>query len=95
MRYSRSSRLVLLLAAFSALPASAHLGSKDIFEELQAGPYNVYVTIRPPTVIPGVATVEVRAIGTPVMGIDATPVPMTGEASKHPPAADMLVRGRY
>jgi hypothetical protein len=73
---------------------SAHVGSKDIFEELQAGPYKLYITIRPPIVIPGVAAIEVRTIGTPVEVIDATPVPMTGEASKHPPTSDRLVRSK-
>ncbi|HEY4045901.1 MAG TPA: hypothetical protein VGM27_03450 [Acidobacteriaceae bacterium] len=94
MRPSRYSWLLLLLVTFSAAQLSAHVGSKDIFEELHAGPYKVYITIRPPIVIPGVAAVEVRTIGTPVEGIDATPVPMTGEASKHPPTSDTLVRSK-
>ena len=41
--------------------ARAHVGSKDVFETLQAGPYKLFVTIRMPNVIPGIATVEVEA----------------------------------
>ena len=88
-----SVRLFLLaLLTFLAVcaPARAHVGSKDVFEEVTAGPYKLYVTIRPPTVIPGVAAVEVRAIGAPVDSMDITPLPMTGEASKHPPTADKM-----
>ena len=56
--------LLLLLAAFVlAGPAQAHVGSKDIFEQVAAGPYQLFVTIRPPNVIPGVAVVEVRTSG--------------------------------
>ena len=44
-----------LLAVLFLLPlqASAHVGSKDVFEETSAGPYKLYVTIRMPNVIPG------------------------------------------
>ncbi len=43
-----------------------------------------------PTVIPGVATVEVRSSGAKVSGIQITPFPITGEASKHPPTSDPM-----
>ena len=84
----------LLIMLFSLLavpqPASAHVGSKDVFEQVDAGPYKLFVTIRMPTVIPGVATVEVRSTGAPISGIHITPLPLTGEASKHPPTADPM-----
>jgi hypothetical protein len=76
----------------AAPPAHAHLGSKDVFEQIAAGPYNLFITIRPPNVIPGVATVEVRATGAAISTLQITPMPLTGEASKHPPAADVLKR---
>ena len=41
-------------------------------------------------VIPGVATVEVRSTGAAITGLKVTPLPLTGEASKHPPAADVM-----
>jgi hypothetical protein len=84
-------RIVLLLLLL-ALPISAraHVGSKDVFETVNAGPYSLYVTVRPPNVIPGVATVEIRSTGAAVNGLKITPLPVTGEASKHPPASDTM-----
>ena len=70
--------------------AHAHLGSKDVFEQVSAGPYNFFITIRPPNVIPGVATVELRATGAAVSSLSITPIPLTGEASKHPPSSDAM-----
>jgi hypothetical protein len=86
--------LFLLLLCVLAAPqaAHAHVGSKDVFEQVEAGPYKLYVTIRMPTVIPGVATVEVRSNGANVSGIHITPLPITGEASKHPPTSDPMAR---
>ena len=78
----------LLLSLALALPAQAHLGSKDVYEQLNAGPYKLFVTIRTPNVIPGVATIEVRSSGAAVSSIRITPTPLTGEASKHPPSSD-------
>jgi hypothetical protein len=80
----------MLALCLAAVPARAHVGSKDVFEEVSAGPYKLFVTIRTPTVIPGVATVEVRASGPEVRSIAITPVPLTGEAAKHPPTADAM-----
>jgi hypothetical protein len=85
---------LLLIVFFCSLDAStaayAHVGSKDVFETVSAGPYKLFVTIRMPVVIPGVATVEVRSSGAPVSGIRITPMPITGEASKHPPTSDPM-----
>jgi hypothetical protein len=92
---SRHLRFIsVLLLCFLATPqaAHAHVGSKDVFETVNAGPYKLYVTIRTPTVIPGVATVEVRSSGAKVSGINITPLPITGEASKHPPTSDPMKR---
>ncbi len=84
-------RLWLLLTLLLGVPAAhAHLGSKDVFQTIHAGPYTLYVTVRPPNVIPGVATVEVRSSGASVTALSVTPLPVTGEASKHPPAADIM-----
>ncbi len=82
----------LLFAALllSTVAAWAHVGSKDVFQTISAGPYVLYVTVRPPNVIPGVAAVEIRSTGTHVRGIEITPLPLTGEAAKHPPAADKM-----
>lgn len=83
--------LALLLLVLGIVPmAHAHVGSKDVFETVHAGPYTLYVTVRPPNVIPGVATVEVRSTGAAITGLKVTPLPVTGEASKHPPTADVM-----
>ncbi len=55
--------------------------AKDVFETVSAGPYKLYVTVRMPTVIPGVAAIEVRSSVAAVSGIHITPLPITGEAS--------------
>ena len=86
--------LSLLLFVLSAPSAWAHLGSKDVFETVEAGPYRLFVTVRPPLVIPGVATVEVRVSGAAASGLSITPIPLTGEASKHPPTSDPMVRSK-
>jgi hypothetical protein len=82
--------LVICFCLALAGPAQAHVGSKDVYEQVNAGPYKLYVTIRTPTVIPGVATIEVRSSGAAVRSIGVTPTPLTGEGAKHPPSADVL-----
>ncbi len=83
-------RALLLFLFVPIQVAHAHVGSKDVFEQAAAGPYKLFVTIRMPNVIPGVANVEVRSTGAPVTGINITPLPLTGEASKHPPSSDPM-----
>jgi hypothetical protein len=48
------------------------------------------VVVRPPLVIPGVAEIEVRAQTPGIERITVTPIPLTGEASKHPPVPDAM-----
>ena len=92
--FSGKLRLVALLLLLTAtLPqAHAHVGSKDVFEQVNAGPYRLFVTIRPPLVVPGVATVESRTSGPEARVLRITPVPMIGEASRHPPTPDAMTR---
>ncbi|WP_232298809.1 hypothetical protein [Granulicella tundricola] len=89
-------RISLVLLFLFALPLTVfgHVGSKDVFETVHAGPYILNVTIRPPNVIPGIATVEIRSFGASITGLSITPLPMTGEASKHPPAADVMTASK-
>jgi hypothetical protein len=82
--------LLALLAI--ALPAHAHVGNKDVYQQITAGPYKLFVTIRTPNVIPGVAIIEVRSVGAPLNALTITPLPLTGEASKHPPTPDPMKR---
>ena len=48
--------------------------------------------VRPPLVIPGVAEIDVRSETAGIDGITITPVPLVGEASKHPPVPDAMKR---
>lgn len=85
--------LTLFLLFLTPLQALAHVGSKDVFEQVQAGPYQLFVTVRMPIVIPGIATVEVRAtgpVGHHIGSIQIAPTLLTGEASHHPPVPDTL-----
>ena len=83
-------RIGFLVLLAAALPAWAHIGSKDVYEEVNAGPYKLFVTIRTPNVIPGVATIEVRSSGATIRSLRITPTPLTGEAAKHPPSSDAM-----
>jgi hypothetical protein len=83
---------VLLVVAGLGAPAHAHVGNKDVFEQIVSGPYKLFVTIRTPNVIPGVANIEVRSSGAPIDSLSITPLLLTGEASKHPPTPDAMKR---
>jgi len=85
---------VALLVLCWAPMAHAHVGSPDIYAEGQAGPYKLFVVVRPPLVIPGVADVEVRSEGAGLESVAITPVPLTGEASKHPPVPEAMVESK-
>jgi hypothetical protein len=81
---------VLVIALLCANRANAHVGNKDIYQTVTVGPYKLFITIRTPLVIPGIATVEVRSSGAPIRSLTITPLPLTGEASKHPPTPDAM-----
>ena len=57
--------MMLAVSALVTAPAltAAHVGSPNVFFEGKAGPYDVRVIVRPPTVVPGLADVVVRVIG--------------------------------
>jgi hypothetical protein len=87
-------RAVLLLA-IAASAAWAHIGSPDVFFEGSAGPYPLFVTIRPPAVIPGVAQIEIRCPSPELRKMLITPIPLVGEASRHPPTPDVMTTSKY
>lgn len=89
---SMCGRFFLFLVALTALtgPAAAHIGSPDIYLDGNAGPYRLFVTIRPPIVIPGVAELEVRSASSGVTEIRAVPLPMTGPGARFAPVPDRL-----
>jgi hypothetical protein len=70
--------------------AHAHVGSPDVYLEGKAGPYQLFVTVRPPLTIPGVAEIEVRSESPGIRAISAVPLAIAGAGSKLAPIADPL-----
>ena len=77
-----------MIACVMQTQARAHLGSPDVFVEAHAGPYRLFVTVRPPLAIPGVADVEVLATSDEVTEVRIVPLPLTGPAAKFAPVPD-------
>ena len=72
-----------------ALPLSAHVGSSDVFYEGDAGAYHLFVTVRVPQVIPGVAEIQVRSGSNDVRSIQVVVLNLTGPGSTFPPIPDL------
>src|SRR5450755_2449266 len=85
----RSIRIAALCVAL-AFAAGAHIGSPDVYLDGKAGPYQLFVTVRPPQVIPGVADIQIRCESPGVQTISVMPLPMTGPGAKFAPIADKL-----
>ena len=77
-----------------AHPAFAHVGSPDVFYEGDAGPYHLFVTVRVPQVIPGVAEVEVRTNSDDVREITTAVARLTGAGSKYVPVPDVAKQSK-
>jgi hypothetical protein len=86
-------RIALFVLA-ACLPLCAHVGSPDIFLEGNAGPYPLFVTIRPPTVIPGVAEVEIRVRSKDISQVRIVPTPVSGAGAKFAPTPDIAQRSK-
>jgi hypothetical protein len=84
----------LLSIALFAAAAQAHVGSPDIYVDGKAGPYQMFVTVRPPKVIPGVAGLEIRTESPGVHELRAVPVPIAGPGAKFAPIPDKLTRSK-
>jgi hypothetical protein len=68
-----------------------HVGSPDVFYEGSAGPYPLFVSIRTPPVVPGVATIEIRA-SSALEDVSVVPMRLSGPGSKLPPTPDHAER---
>jgi hypothetical protein len=90
----RISRLALIIG-IASFGATAHVGSPDIYLEGQAGPYKLFITVRPPMVIPGVAELEIRSETSGVQEIRAVPLPMSGPGARFSPVPDQLKVSAY
>ena len=82
-----------LLLTF-ALPAQAHVGSPDVFLDANAGPYRLFVTVRVPQVIPGIAQIEIRSASNDVREIKIAPMQLTGPGSQYAPTPDIAERSK-
>jgi hypothetical protein len=82
---------LVLLASFSV---SAHVGSPDVYFEGDAGPYHLYVTVRVPQVIPGIAEIQVRSASNDVQRIEIVPMRLSGPGSNLPPTPDVAERSK-
>ena len=82
----------ILFIALLLLPvcAGAHVGSPDTYFEGNAGPYRLFVTVRMPDVIPGVAEVEIRSESRGVSEIRLLPLRLTGAGSEYAPKPESM-----
>lgn len=85
---------LLTLVLATALPLSAHVGSPDVFYEGKAGPYPLFVTIRVPQVIPGVAEIQIRSESGDARTIRVVPMRLAGPGSNLPPTPDLAVQSK-
>jgi hypothetical protein len=85
---------IFLAFAACAVPVSAHVGSPDVFLEGNAGPYKLFVTVRVPQVIPGIAEIEIRSESNDVSAIRIAPMQLTGPGSQYPPAPEAAERSK-
>ena len=83
--------LGVAFAAAAWLVASAHVGSPDVTFDGAAGPYAIRAIVRPPSVVPGLAEVIVRAATDDVDSVSIQPVFWrTGVAGS--PSPDKIAR---
>jgi hypothetical protein len=82
----------LILA--TALSISAHVGSPDVFYEGKAGPYPLFVTVRVPQVIPGVAEIQIRSESKDAHTISVVPLRLAGPGSNLPPTPDNAAQSK-
>jgi len=90
----KNAAIAMLLCLISSLPACAHVGSPDVFMEGDAGPYRLFVTVRVPQVIPGIAQIEIRSESNDVREIQIAPMQLTGPGSKYAPTPDVAERSK-
>jgi hypothetical protein len=68
----------------------AHVGSPDVYFQGAVGPFHLAVLVRTPTMIPGVAQIEVRCDKPGIRHIKLTPLFIVGDGSKYPPPPDIV-----
>jgi hypothetical protein len=84
--------LAFVLCLLLCPAAWSHVGSPDVYYEAMAGPYKLFVTIRTPQMVPGIAQIEVRCLEGAVNDIEIVPLRVIGEGSKTAPPPDRMMR---
>jgi hypothetical protein len=96
------NRLLLAVLLLAPLAGFAHVGSPDVYYDGYAGQYHLLVTIRPPSVIPGVAEIQVRSASNDLSQVEILPLRMVGpgadlaprpDVAEHSPADPQLYNG--
>ena len=85
-------RLLLIVLLLLPVASFAHVGSPDIYYDGYAGPYHLLVTIRPPSVIPGVAEIQIRSASNDVKQLEILPLRMVGPGADLAPKPDVAER---
>jgi len=86
--------LKTLLILLASTLVHAHVGSADVYYESDAGPYHLFVTIRLPQVIPGIAEMQVRSASPDVQTIQVVLLRLTGPGSNLPSIPDVAQRSK-
>ena len=84
--------LFWLSMVLTALPVAGHVGSPDVFYEGDAGPYHLFVVVRVPQVIPGVAEVEVRSSSLGVEEVRILTLRLAGAGAELAPTPEKIER---
>ncbi len=85
---------LLSLVLLAAFPLAAHVGSPDVYYEGDAGPYHLFVTVRVPQVVPGIAQVEVRSQSNDVTQVGILALGLTGVGAKYSPSPESTERSK-
>jgi hypothetical protein len=90
MKKILSILFVLIASGF----AHAHVGSPDVYYEGDAGPYHLFVTVRLPQVVPGIAEMQVRSASPDVQNVQVVLLRLTGPGSNLPSIPDVARRSK-
>ena len=66
---------LLLAAVLVTVRGNAHVGAPDVYVKAAAGPYQLLVSVHPPVVVPGSASIDVR---TQDAGVSAVSIALAG-----------------
>jgi len=86
--------VLVLFVLLLPLAGTAHVNSPDVYYDGYAGPYHLLVTLRPPSVVPGVAQVQIRSVSNDVNEINILPLRMIGVGAKMAPLPDPAKRSK-